>query len=226
MQEGCDIPTLAHAPSPARTAMQAATKKLGRGQGLLSLTMALLMAVTIAFAVYLFADVLLAVLLGFTALPEIVLVCLYYAFLGAGLVLLVLPVLAGRIRMAGMVAMGDSPTLNETFYYLASPRRLLRGIGMGVLWLGSVFCLPAFGAVALAAGNDRLSLRNAFCLACKHGVPYTGAILRFWLCAIRHLVLSLLTVGVLWLLYDAHHTTVACFELTMIMMDDPKGEIQ
>ena len=226
MQESYEIPVVSRAPSPARTAMQAATKKLGRGQGLLSLTLALLMALLIAFAVYLFADVFLAVLLGFTALPDIVLACLYYTFLCVGLVLLVIPVLAGRIRMAGMVAMGDSPTLNETFYYLASPRRLLRGIGIGVLWLCSLLFPPVLGAVALAAGNGQISLGGALALAFRRGARYTGAAFRFWLLVLWHLVLSLFTVGVLWLLYYAHHTTVAYFELTMIMMDDPKGELQ
>lgn len=226
MQETYEMPALQKAPSPVREALRLATQKLGRGQGTLALLLTLLLGMMLGFATYLFATVFLQVLFGYTALPAGAMVACYYALLVILFVPLATPVFVGRIRMAGMVARGNDPALCEALYYYASPRRLLRGIGMGVLWIGSIICLPAFGAVALAAGNDQLSLHRAFCLACKRGVPYTGAILRFWLCTLWHILLSALTLGVLWLLYYAHHTTVAYFELTMIMMDDPKGELQ
>lgn len=74
-----------------------------------------------------------------------------------------------------------------------------------------------FSAVALLVGNESMgcpeALRYAFCFGSRH----RGCIYRFSLRALWHLLLSVLTLGVLWLLYYAQHTTLAYWKLVMTM---------
>ena len=226
MQQSCEMPDLQKGPSASREAMRLATQKMGRGQGLVSLLLSLLLGMMTVFAAYLFASVLVQVLIGYTSLTVRSLLVIYYVATVCFLLPTAIPLFVGRIRMAGLVAIGREGSLCEALYYYASPRLLMRAMGIGVLWVLSVISLPAFGAVALAVADDDLPLFSALCLACKRGIHHAGAIFKFWLCTLWHLLLSVLTLGVLWLLYYAHHTTVAYFELTMMITDDPKGELQ
>lgn len=226
MQQRCEMPDLPKVPSASREAMRLATQKMGRGQGLVSLLLSLLLGMMTVFAAYLFASVLVQVLIGYTSLTVRSLLVIYYVAMVGFLLPTAIPLFVGRIRMAGLVAIGREPTLYEALYYYASPRLLARAMGIGVLWVLSVISLPAFGAVALAVADDDLPLLSALCLACKRGIRHAGVIFGFCLRTLWHLLLSVLTLGVLWLLYYAHHTTVAYFELTMMITDDPKGELQ
>ena len=60
---------------------------------------------------------------------DLAFLCLYWGALFFG----VMPVLLGYLRMAGLMAVGQRPTMRESFYYFTSPQRYRRSLLIGAL---------------------------------------------------------------------------------------------
>ena len=86
-------------------------------------------------------------------------------------------------------------------------------ISVGVLFFGGVYI--AFAAVAV--GNEQLSLRAAFLLAVRGGKRHTKEIFAFSLRSLLWLILSLLTVGVLFVLWFSHFYNLSYMRLSMAL---------
>lgn len=196
---------------PAREAMQRAREKLGGHT--LTLVLSLLFCLTALYAWYLLSVLLAGVLVALVR-NAIAVFTIYFAVLSLAVVLVLLPLWAGRIRMAGLVAARLPCELGELFYYFRSPRLWMRGIAVVLLCLLSLLFPPCFGAAALFAGKGTLSLggaiRESFCADVR-----VRDVLAFWAHVLRHLLFSVLTLGVLWIVYYAHHSAVAYFEMLM-----------
>ena len=221
MQELDPICEVAVKRSFSGEAMQRATLRLG-GR-VLVLLLPLLFLLTAVYALYLFSFLLAGVAL--TLFPNAALaLALYCAVLAVAVIALLLPLWAGRIRMAGLVAAGRECALSALFYYFCSPRLWWRGVCVTLLALLSLLFPPCFGAAALYAGKETLSLCGALREAREGTRGKLLRVLGFYGRVCLHLLLSVLTLGVLWVLYYAHHSAVAYFEMTMTM--DPKGDLQ
>ncbi len=79
----------------------------------------------------------------------------------------------------------------------------------------------AFAAVAV--GNERLKLRQCFLLAARAGKRHIMEIFAFSLKSFLWLVLSLLTVGVLYVLWFSHYYNLSYMRLSMALC--PKEEV-
>ncbi len=196
---------------PARDAMKRARLHLsGRT---LTLVLALLFCLTALYAWYLLAVLLSEGLLALVRDP-LLLFTLYFAALSIALVALLLPLVAGYVRMAGLIAAQRECELSELFYYFLSPRLWLRGIGVALLLVLALLFWPCFGAAALYAGKETLSFIGAIAAAFRAHCRVRH-VLGFWAHMLRHLLFSVLTLGVLWILYYSHHSAVAYFEMVM-----------
>lgn len=259
-------------PKPKKAALvgaasAAASKDLGRGGALLSLTLSWLFCLVAVFTVYLLAVVQSGLFARFAPdVPTPVSDGICYALIALLAVFFVLPLFVGRVRMAGLIATGEDLLPKAVFHYFSSPRAYARGIAVGLLYLFSFtlavapvtgafigaftlyshvlsvrFPLAAavlllvlmlllcvglvllslylsglyFTAVALAAGNGDLPVRRAFLAAFAGGRRRCGIVFLFWMDRAWRLILSLLTVGVLWVVYYAHQTVLAYWHLTI-----------
>ena len=220
MQESYEMPIPPVRRSPVKASIDRAREALS-GQTL-TLTLSLLFCLVALYAWYLLSVLLAGLLVAFSR-DALLVFTLYFAVLSVALVGLLLPLWAGRIRMAGLVAAQRPCELAELFYYFRSPRLWMRGIAVALLSVLSLLFPPCFGVAALFAGKGTLSLsgaiRESFCAGVR-----VRDVLAFWAHVLRHLLFSVLTLGVLWLVYDAHHCAVLYFDLTMTM--DPKGDLQ
>ena len=86
-------------------------------------------------------------------------------------------------------------------------------ISVGVLFFGGIYI--AFAAVAV--GNEQLRLRAAFLLAVRAGKRHTKEIFIFSVKSLLWLVLSLLTVGVLFVLWFSHFYNLSYMRLSMAL---------
>ena len=127
-------------------------------------------------------------------------------------VCLLLPLFAGRLRMAGLCAAGKRVVLEDLFYYFTSGRLWRRGVRIALL-CPLALLPPLFSLPALAIGNDAFSLRRAAALSA--GRISLALVFEFWGRVLVRFVLGLFTLGLLWLLYDAHHVPVSYFALVM-----------
>ena len=250
-------------------ASAAASKDLGQGAALLSLTLSWLFCLVAVFTVYLLAVVQSGLFARFAPdFPTAAADGLCYVLIGVLAVFFVLPLFVGRLRMAGMIATGGDPLPKAVFYYFSFPRAYGRGLAVGLVYLLSLalpvapvtgavigafalynkvfsvrlslvvavlllilllllcvglalLCLYLsglhFAAAALAAGNEDLSVLRAFRAAFACGRRRCGTVFLFLMDRAWRLILSLLTVGVLWILYYAHQTTLAYWHLTIAL---------
>ena len=127
-----------------RAALHTARSVLEREGSWLVLTLPLLLFLLCGMACYLFTAILYYVLEELTVLSYGWIDVLYYASVLLCCVCLLCPLLLGRLRMAGLLCVGERPLAKECFYYFTSARRYLRG-----LWLGSVYALSLLLPVAL-----------------------------------------------------------------------------
>ena len=67
--------------------------------------------------------------------------------------------------------------------------------------------------VGVAVANEQLSLPRALRTGLGMGRRHLGLHYRFSLRVLLHALFSVLTVGILWLLYDAHRITLAYWQL-------------
>jgi hypothetical protein len=174
--------------------------------------MALLFCMTALYVGYLCLILFSRLLISFVVNPFL----FYTLYFGMLFILGVffLPLWAGRVRMAGLIAAGKPCELCELFYYFRSPLLFLRGIAVMLLFLPCVLFPPFLGAAAFYAGKEALSplsaLREAFRARARlrDVLVFEGRV--FW-----RILLGALTLGVLWILYYSHHSTVAYFEMMM-----------
>ena len=185
-----------------------------------------------------------AFLMGLSVAAQILPVALEMIFL--------LPLLYGKLRMAGMIAEGEKPLISAVFYYYTSPRLFLRALcislglfisvllplilpyflvvagvflgmevilgGLGVLVFvlalllalallvfGVIFSVMSLSFVALAVGNESLSVRAAFFMALREGRKNLKSNFGFLLHTLPRLLLSLATVGVLYVAWFSHY---------------------
>jgi len=87
-------------------------------------------------------------------------------------------------------------------------------ISVGVLFFGGIYI--AFAAVAV--GNEQLKLRVAFVLAVRAGKRHIKEIFVFSLRSLLWLALSLLTVGVLFVLWFSHFYNLSYMRLSMALV--------
>ena len=87
-----------------------------------------------------------------------------------------------------------------------------------VLFLTGMYAATA----AIAVGNEELSLFAVFCLSLKTGKRNLPAFFRFAMRSLWHMLLSLVTFGVLFVLWYAHHYMISYLRLSMALC--PKGE--
>ena len=250
---------------PVRQAEERAFSALGKGGGLLPLILASLFCLLLGFFVYFCAVWLSDILLLATALPPAVILVFCVILASVMILVLLLPTLIGRLRMAGLFAAGERVLAKEVFYYYTSPRAFLRGAWIGATYLfalaaplvlaagaflGSfllythvfvalmptvvaavffVLCDLAccallfllvylagtyFAAVALAIGNESLNLLDCVTRAFAASRGKMGCIFRFVMRVVWHFLLSLVTLGVLWIMYYAHHGSVAYMSIS------------
>lgn len=261
--------------SPVRTASREAKELLGQRHVLPLLTLALLFLITVAFAAYCLVQFLVFLAVTFVvsdtaaAVLEPVLVVTELLLLIA----LVMPVWLGKLRLAGLLCVGEEPQISSVLYYFTSRERYFRALRTSAL-TALLLILPAFavaglflGAVSLyhevltyyfggplavllfflllllalllsvsiiffsgaylffapvAVGNENLRVRHAFALAVRGGRKNLAKTFVFSLRSLLLLALSLLTVGVLYVLWFSHYYTLSYMRLAMALC--PKEE--
>lgn len=246
--------------APVRALFRESAARMGKGSNLLYLILSMLLCAVLAYTIYLTSAVVNEVLYAFTllAVEVIDLICLAWVLLGA--ICLLLPLLVGRVRMAGMIAAEREVSLTDLFYYFSTGKRYGRGVLLGILYalslsapmmltaasfgivsylftnvllyemkellavlaviplyalcaLFGVLCLFLSGiwlpGVAIGIGKEEVNPFHAFGLGLRAGCAHLGACFRFSWRVLLHALLSLFTVGVLWMLYSGQLTTVA-----------------
>lgn len=178
---------------------------------------------TVAVISYLFCVLtLFALVFSFSALAfffvpvsatGVILLAVLRCGIGVLAFLVIPPLLVGRCRMMGMIAAGKNTMLSELFHYFSVLRLWWRGIRIALLLPIAFLLPPFFAAPAYAAGNEDISLRRALALA-RGSVPLR-TVWGFWGRALLRLLMGVMTLGLLWLLYDAHHLTATYFALIM-----------
>lgn len=91
-------------------------------------------------------------------------------------------------------------------------------ISIGVLLLTGFFQMTA----AIAIGNEEMTVFGALRLALRRGAHRLPTLFRFSLRSLWHLLLSLVTFGVLFVFWYAHHYMLSYMRLSMALC--PKGE--
>ncbi len=261
--------------SPVRTASREAKWLLGQRHVLPLLTLALLFLITVAFAAYALLQFLIFLAVTFTvdatvaAVMELVLVAVELLLLVA----LVIPVWLGKLRLSGLLCVGEEPQLCEVLYYFTSRERYFRAFRTGAL-TALLLILPAFAVAglffgaaslynevltyyfsaplavllffvlllvallfsasiiyfsgaylffaAIVVGNENLRLRHALALSVRRGRKSLFATFVFSLRSLLLLALSLLTVGVLYVLWFSHYYNLSYMRLAMALC--PKEE--
>jgi hypothetical protein len=133
--------------------------------------------------------------------------CVFFAS-GAGVALRL-----QRVFVYLKVTSAGADDADHFFHYFASWRLWWRGVRIALLWPVAFVVPPFFSAPTLALGNEDMPLGRA--LALSRGRVCGGAVLAFWWRLIWRFLLGILTLGVLWLLYDAHHVPATYFALVM-----------
>ena len=75
---------------------------------------------------------------------------------------------------------------------------------------------------ALAIGNEALSWRDLWRVTFARGWHGVGSVLKFRLCTLWHILLSVLGLGIPFVIYYAHHITLSYMRLAMALC--PKGD--
>ena len=165
MQEMNDIPMPQKRPSALREAVQCASCVLRGGERLTALVITYLFCALALFSLSFAVQAIGFFFLVSTPLGLLLLDAARYTLGTVAFVLLLLPLFAGRARMAGMVASGKEPPLSELFHYFSSWRLWWRGVRIALLYPLALLLPPAFAAPALAAGNEEMPLSRALSLS-------------------------------------------------------------
>ena len=132
------------------------------------------------------------------------------------------------VLLCSLAFLGAFELYFQVFYFEFSP--LVSGLLLiaclllavvlcfGMLFLTGIFRMTA----AVAIGNEELSVFGALRLSLKRGGRRLPTLFRFGMRAVWHLLLSLVTFGVLFVLWYAHHYMLSYMRLSMALC--PKGE--
>ncbi len=213
MQYTNDIPQQQKRPSALSQAKKIAAKALRKDEQLISLLVAYLLCSVMLFALSFVIVALAFVTVPLTAGGVILFSILRYGIGVAVFVAFILPLFTGRARMIAMSVAGVDVTPKDFFHYFASWRLWWRGVRIALLWPIAFLVPPFFSAPTLALGNEDMPLGKA--LALSRGRIRVGVVLALWWRLIWRFLLGILTLGVLWLLYDAHHVPATYFALVM-----------
>lgn len=256
-----------------RAISREAAALLGKSHTLPLLTFALLFCILVFFTGYCLLELaaylagLAAVTLTAAAIIEIALVCLEVLLLLA----FFMPLWLGKLRMAGLLLVGEEPPLSALFYYFTSPARYGRAFRVGALastlllvpiaavlglfygafslysevlsfYFSGIFAALLFIAclmlalglavsilyfsgtftafAAVAVGNENISVRHALFLAARRGKRYLPTVFVFALKSMLYLLLSLVTVGVLYVLWFSHYYNLSYVRLSMALCQE------
>lgn len=263
-----------------KDAMTKASQALKRRSVLATMVSAFLFCLILTFAwVTLFQ--LLEILVEYVALtasPVIVAVLEWgvFALSAALLVILVMPVWLGRLRLAGLICVGDTPRVSEVLYYYTSFRRLGRSALISLVLIlqlllpvaliagGTVFLLWLYNEVlifamtevlavllmllgflvllilflgsillsgfwtlftALAVGNEKMPVFRALSLALHVGGKHPKVISLFILRSLWHLLLSVVSFGVLYMYWYSHHYLLSYLRLSMALCSEKESDL-
>ena len=259
--------------SQLRAVSRDAAALLGKSRTLPLLTLALLFCILVFFTGYCIVQFT-VYLTGLAAVPpaatvfiEIGLVCLEVLLLLACF----MPLWLGKLRLVGLLLVGEEPPLSALFYYFTTPARYARAFRVGALactlllvpivavlglFYGAFslysevlsFYLSGFLAVllfiaclllalgftvsilyfsgafaafaAIAVGNESISVRQAFFLAARRGKQQLPLVFLFALKSLLGLLLSLVTVGVLYVLWFSHYYNLSYMRLSMVLCQE------
>lgn len=213
MQYTNDIPQQQKRPSALSQAKKIAAKALRKDEQLISLLVAYLLCSVVLFALSFVIVALAFVSLPLTAVGVVLFSILRYGIGIAVFVVFILPLFTGRARMIAMSVAGVDVAPKDFFHYFTSWRLWWRGVRIALLWPIAFVVPPFFLVPTLALGNEDMPLTRA--LSLSRGRIRIGVVLAFWWRLIWRFLLGLVTLGVLWLLYDAHHVPATYFALVM-----------
>ncbi len=129
-----------------RASFYKARAALGERGNLFTLILSSLFLMVVAFAVYFAADLVSFGLDALTPLSDTLCNAVFYAALALGAAFALLPMALGWLRLAALMAKGETPFARGMLYYMEAPRRYGRAVLLGVL------CAVAVGLpLALAA---------------------------------------------------------------------------
>ena len=250
--------------APVRAFFRESAALLGKGSNLLHMILSMLFCGVLAYTVYLMSAVLGEVLYTAARLPIDTVDSVVLLWILLGICLLLLPLLVGRMRMAGMIAAGQEVVLIDLFYYFSTGKRYRRGVLLGILYtlsiaapltlaavpfgivtylygnvllyemhvlLAMLVVMPLYflcallgifflflagiwlPGVAIGIGNETVNPFHAFGLGIRAGCAHLGTCFRFSFRVLLRALLSLVTVGVLWLIWYGPLTCVSymCF---------------
>ena len=222
MQEMQMLQTDAKRPCALSRATRSAARALRTKDALSVLAMAYLFCVVALFALSFLLSALTFFLVFLIARVAFVFWMIGWCLAGVVVVAVFLPLWVGTFRMAGKAAVGEVILLSDLFHYFTSRRAWWRGVRIALLFSLALLLPPLFSAPALAIGNEALPLGRV--LSLSWGRVSLLAILGFWARFVLRLVLGILTLGLLWLMYDAHHIPVTYFALVMQGTAEPSEE--
>lgn len=200
-------------PSAWKKALQNSAVRLRERENLITLTVAYLFCGVVLFALWVLIKMLAFFILPTTLLGALLLLLMRGGVAFLFLVSVLFPLFAGRLRMVGMIAVGKEVALAELFHYFGTWHLWWRSVRLCLLLPFVLFIPPLFSVPALVLGNEDASFRYAFCFSM--GRVRLSLVLAFWCRVLVRFLLGVLTLGLLWLLYDAHHSTMTYFSLVM-----------
>ncbi len=219
MQQTIDISQPEKRPSALARAKKSAAKALRKDEQLISLLVAYLLCAVVLFALSFVIVALAFVTAPLSAGGAVLFSVLRYSVGATVFVALILPLFTGRARMIAMSVAGVDVAPKDFFHYFTSWRLWWRGVRIALLWPIAFLVPPFFSAPTLALGNEDMPLGRALTLS--RGRVRIGVVLALWWRLIWRFLLGLLTLGVLWLLYDAHHVPATYFALVMQQDEQP-----
>jgi len=213
VQQTKEIPMAPKRSGALALAMQSASFALQRDGALIPLAIAYLFCILALFALFFWLSACVFFFIPLSARKALLFLVLQGVLCGIAFVALLLPLFVGRARMAGMIAVGECVTEAELLHYFKSWHLWWRGVRIAPLFVLALLVPPFFSAPALAIGDESLPLGRALSLSVGRVSILTA--IAFWGRTLLRLALGFLTLGLLWLLYDAHHGTVSYFALVM-----------
>ncbi len=169
---------------------------------LLTLILSSLLLLVLAFSAYFTADLFAFVLDTWTPLGDACCNAVFYAVLALGALLAVAPLLFGWLRLALLMAKGETPFTREMLYYTQTPRRYRRALFFALL-VALCVALPLalvggvlYGA-SLIANEVQVSTLAAEVAARRIGVLYALAtLIALPLLALEGFVLPVVALGI------------------------------
>ena len=238
--------------SRVRRSIAVGRAPLAHKGNLLTLVLSALLVMVMAFFAFFMMGLAAFVLTSLTELPVWITNTVSFSLAALITLLVVMPMIVGRVRLSLLMLKGETPLVKDTLYYFTSPRRYARAFLVGLLYticlaisIGVVvaatvgvslfydevlneFFVPVaanllaaaayqlvvivaammwlvaglwLSCTLIAARDESISVFRAFGRGIRLGVKRFGCFFSYlWQMLLRFLV-SLPTIGVLWLLY-------------------------